>query len=364
MATDSVFTTTLATDSTFINTLSQDTTFINNLQANEVDGDTTNEIQFLSTSNDTLYLSDGNSVYLGAISSDNDQDSTNELNTAFAVVNDSLAITDAGGTRLVALSEIQVDTTSLSARIDSVLAQDDDRDSTNEIQFLSTSNDTLYLSDGNSVYLGAISSDNDQDSTNELNTVFEILNDSLFITDAGGTLGVPLDSIVNEPWYTVGTTEGHTTNTGDMFYMGNIGVGTVAPDTKLHVEGKAKITSMDAGSTSDEVVVVDTDGVLKKVAQTHKIQTLTSTGSVDADTDVLLVTPGANMTVTIPAIGTGTGQFPEGYELKIKRTSAAGNTITLSPTSSTIDGQATRTLNIGYQSMTLVATSSGWFIID
>ena len=212
--------------------------------------------------------------------------------------------------------------------------------------------------------MGAISSDNDQDSTNELNTVFEILNDSLFITDAGGTLGVPLDSIVNEPWYTVGTTEGHTTNTGDMFYMGNIGVGTDAPDTKLHVEGKAKITSMDAGSTSDEVVVVDTDGVLKKVAQTHKIQTLTSTGSVDADTDVLLVTPGANMTVTIPAIGTGTGQFPEGYELKIKRTSAAGNTITLSPTSSTIDGQATRTLNIGYQSMTLVATSSGWFIID
>ena len=51
-----------------------------------------------------------------------------------------------------------------------------------------------------------------------------------------------------------------------------------------------KITSMTAGSASDEVVVVGTDGLLKKVSQTNTIQTLTSTGSVNSVTDVLLVT--------------------------------------------------------------------------
>ncbi|MBL6662826.1 MAG: hypothetical protein ISP71_01875, partial [Flavobacteriales bacterium] len=164
-------------------------------------------------------------------------------------------------------------------------------------------------------------------------------------------------------------TDGSTQQTSAVLTgAGNFGIGAnIVPSQRLDVDGGARVRSLPLGAATDSVVVVDATGVLKKVAQgsaTHTIQTLTSSGSVNSDTDVLLVTPGANMTVTIPAIGTGAGEFPEGYELKIKRTSAAGNNITLSPTSSTIDGQATRTLNIGYQSMTLVATSSGWFIID
>ena len=42
-------------------------------------------------------------------------------------------------------------------------------------------------------------------------------------TDGGAFVN---QAALNEPWYTVGTTTGHTTNTGDMFYSGNIGVGT------------------------------------------------------------------------------------------------------------------------------------------
>jgi len=169
-----------------------------------------------------------------------------------------------------------------------------DGDTTNEIQTLSFSNDTLYLTDGGSVDLSSLSIEEiDGDTTNELNTDFIISNDSLHLTDAGGTLSVLLPSPL------------------------------------------------------------------------LKVQTLTSSGTVNADTDVLLVDPGTATTVSIPAIGTGVGEFPEGYELKIKRTTAAGNAITLDPAGTqTIDGQATRTLNIGYQSMTLVATSTGWFIID
>ena len=204
------------------------------------DTDSTNEIQLLSISNDTLYLSDGNNVYLGAISSDNDQDSTNEYNTAFEMNagGDSLIITDAGTRYAVSAGDI-LDTTSLSNRIntntqanidssavlrtfiavreaairsalvdtaaairttlDAHILADEDLDSMNELQLLSISNDTLYLSDGNSVYLGAISSDNDQDSTNEYNTAFEMNagGDSLIITDAGTRYAVSAGDVLD-----------------------------------------------------------------------------------------------------------------------------------------------------------------------
>ena len=42
----------------------------------------------------------------------------------------------------------------------------------------------------------------------------------------GTSQTVDLSGIVKEPWFTVGTTDGHTANTGDMFFSGNIGVGT------------------------------------------------------------------------------------------------------------------------------------------
>ena len=34
----------------------------------------------------------------------------------------------------------------------------------------------------------------------------------------------------DEPWYTVGTTTGHTSNTGDMFFMGQVAIGNASPD--------------------------------------------------------------------------------------------------------------------------------------
>jgi hypothetical protein len=213
-------------------------TLIDNHITQDEDTDSTNEIQQLSISNDTLYISDGNMVFLGSISSDNDQDSTNELITDFSIVMDSISITDAGGTYALALSDI-IDTTSLSNRIntntqanidssnvlrsfivlreaairsalvdsasairsdlDAHILADEDLDSTNELQMLSISNDTLYLSDGNNVYLGAISSDNDQDSTNEYNTAFEMNagGDSLIITDQGTRFAVSAGDIMD-----------------------------------------------------------------------------------------------------------------------------------------------------------------------
>ncbi|MBL6663782.1 MAG: hypothetical protein ISP71_06740, partial [Flavobacteriales bacterium] len=47
---------------------------------------------------------------------------------------------------------------------------------------------------------------------------------------------------------------------------GNVGIGTGAPNTRLHVIGNAKITSMTSGSVAaDDVVMVGSDGLLKKI---------------------------------------------------------------------------------------------------
>lgn len=54
---------------------------------------------------------------------------------------------------------------------------------------------------------------------------FDTTNNLLKVWD--GTIWKEVVSTVSlEPWFTAGTTTGHTSNTGDMFFSGNIGVGT------------------------------------------------------------------------------------------------------------------------------------------
>ncbi|MBL6664213.1 MAG: hypothetical protein ISP71_08975, partial [Flavobacteriales bacterium] len=152
----------LASDSAFVNNFIANQDFIDAIQLHELDGDP-----------------------------------TNELNTNFTVLGNFLRITDGGGVLSVPLSMIQIDTMGLSNRIDQIILNDNDQDPTNEIQYLSISNDTLYLSDGNAVYLGAISSDNDQDSTNEIQTL-SFSNDTLYLTEGGSvdltSLALDLDT--------------------------------------------------------------------------------------------------------------------------------------------------------------------------
>ena len=72
-----------------------------------------------------------------------------------------------------------------------------DNDSTNELQTVSISNDTVYLTDGGFAVLPSASANNDNDSTNELLISANITNDSLHITDAGGTFDIDLSAYVN-----------------------------------------------------------------------------------------------------------------------------------------------------------------------
>ncbi|GIV35198.1 MAG: hypothetical protein KatS3mg031_2733 [Chitinophagales bacterium] len=204
------------------------------LQGSGKDGDTdaTNEIQMLTLSHDTIYLSKGNYIILGdnspvnelqnlsisgntiSISQGNsitlsDNDPANELNTGFSFDGSFLSISDAGGQKTVNLSSLQ---------------QDADADTTNEIQFLSISTDTLFLSKANFVVLSDNSTTNelqnlsisgntisisqgnsitlsDNDPANELNTGAYLSGATLHITDAGGTLSVDLSALVNDADY-------------------------------------------------------------------------------------------------------------------------------------------------------------------
>jgi uncharacterized protein (TIGR02145 family) len=94
----------------------------NGYLTSEVDGSTTNEIQVLSISNDTIYLSDGGFAKLPA---GFDGDYTSLTNKPTIPTNTSDLTNDSGF---------------LTSEVDGSI--------TNEIQVLSISNDTIYLSDG------------------------------------------------------------------------------------------------------------------------------------------------------------------------------------------------------------------------
>lgn len=115
------------------------------------------QTSLVGLANDSLFLDNllSNEGFIDTILlNELDGDPDNEMNISFNVLGNFLRIQDGGGILSVPLSLIQVDTTSLSNRIDDILLNDNDTDSTNEIQSISLSNDTLYLSnDGGAIDL-------------------------------------------------------------------------------------------------------------------------------------------------------------------------------------------------------------------
>lgn len=162
------------------------------ITSNEVDGSTTNELQNLSLSGQSLGISSGAGVTLpvvgvtaGAgigvssssgnftVSNTGDLSDTNELNTSFSVSGSNLALTDAGGTINVPVSSIAPvqaiaagSGISISGTTTRTITAADVSD-TNELQTLSIDGSDLTLSngggtvtlpggaDGNGIYSGS-----------------------------------------------------------------------------------------------------------------------------------------------------------------------------------------------------------------
>ena len=124
------------------------------------DQDTTNEIQFITISNDTLILSGG-----GLVSLTSYLDNTDDQ--VLSISNDTISLEDGGSVVLPALPP------------------EVDLDSTNEIQTVSISNDILFISGSNSVSLNSYL-DNTDDQ------VLTLSGDTLFLED-GGSVVLPYD---------------------------------------------------------------------------------------------------------------------------------------------------------------------------
>ena len=128
-------------------------TSLNVVNNDDADADTLNEIQSLSISNDTLFISKGGYVVFPP---DADGNPTNELQT-ITLNSDSIKLSQGGYV---------------------ILPTELDGDPQNEIQFLSISNDTVFLQNGGFVFLG------DNDDQNELQ-VLALQNDTLSISNGG-----------------------------------------------------------------------------------------------------------------------------------------------------------------------------------
>ncbi len=141
-------------------------------EVDDADNNATNEIQILSISNDTIYLSDGGYVKLPA---GFDGDYNNLTNQPTIPTNTSDLTNDSGF----------------------ITNPDDaDADATNELQTISKTGNTVTLSNSGGSFTDEVN-DADASSTNELITNATLNGTDLQITDAGGTKTVDLSSLDN-----------------------------------------------------------------------------------------------------------------------------------------------------------------------
>ncbi len=184
--------------------------------------------QRLSFSNDTLSISDRNKIDLGSYNKDSS--ASNELLqiAAFDQTTKQITLTDAG-----ASFTLDLDTLS---------------------QLLSFSNDTLSISDRNKIDLGGYNKDSS--ATNELQSL-STSNDTIFM-DRRGFIKLSEDEFWNTDGNAgtspsnqfIGTTDNQdfvirTDNTERLRTLGangNIGIGTTAPDEKLDVQGNIELS--------------------------------------------------------------------------------------------------------------------------
>lgn len=95
-----------------------------------------------------------------------------------------------------------------------------------------------------------------------------------------------------------------------------------------------------------------------------------TTATPSATIKIILVEPSANdVAITLRPSGSDEDEYPIGFELKIRRnweySNTSSNTVTISPDpSETINGQSSINMNVGYQSVTLYNTGSGWVHIE
>lgn len=161
--------------------------------AADLDGDPTNEIELPAGGNNGQVLAtDGAGLY-SWVDNTGAGNPTDELNTAFAVNAGNLEITDAGGTLGIPLTSIDTD--------DQTAA---------EVTYDNTASG-LTATDTQAA-IDEVAAAGGGNPTDELNTAFAVNAGNLEITDAGGTLGIPLTSIDTDDQTAAEVTYDNTTS--------------------------------------------------------------------------------------------------------------------------------------------------------
>lgn len=247
----------------------------------EVDGSVTNEIQLLSISNDTIRLSNGGFVKLpagfngqyssltgaptnvSAFSNDAgyltsfteiDGSVTNELQ-ALSISNDTIRLSNGGFVKLPAGFNGQYSSLTGAPSNVSSFANDAgyltsftevDGSVTNELQALSISNDTIYLSNGGFVKLLAGFNGQYSSLTGAPTNVSAFTNDAGYLTSFTETdPKIEANTSGYSPKW-----NGSAMVTGAIYQdaSNNVGIGTTTPSTKLEVSGQVKITGGTPGA--------------------------------------------------------------------------------------------------------------------
>ena len=209
----------------------------------DADADPTNELQGLSLSNDTLYLSNGGFIVLPTDQvNDSDADPTNELQI-LSLSNDTIYLTSGG---FVVLPTDQVN--------------DADDNPTNEIQTLSKSGSTISLTQGGSVTVF----DGDYNALNNTPTIptktSDLTNDSGFITtEVDGSTTNEIQTL-SKTGSTISLTQGGSVTVFDGDYNSLTSIPTLPTKTSDLTNDSGFITAEVDGSTTNEIQTLSKTG--------------------------------------------------------------------------------------------------------
>ena len=171
---------------------------VTNDMVDDADADPNNEIQAVSFSNDTLYLSNGGQVYLGTygidLVDDADADAMNEIQD-LQLIGNVLTITNNGTATSIDLSgyldntDTQLDETAVDAFVSNngyITSPDDaDADPNNEIQTISRTGTTVTLSNGGGTFEDSV-------GVYTAGTGIDITNNVISASGASGTCGLSI----------------------------------------------------------------------------------------------------------------------------------------------------------------------------
>ena len=258
---------------------------------NVFDGDSSvfNELQAISFVNDTLTLTNGGKVYLGAYNNSqailfNAQQITNLTalkkadSTLFVnlIQVNSNAIQNLNNQYLFLAQKAVSDSLYLQNQINTHVNQDFDLDSLNEIQIMSISNDTIYLSKSGFIVLPTDEvNDGDFDNTNELQ-ILSISNDTLSLSN-GGFVVLPdnVDDADNNP-----TNEIQVLSiSNDTLYLSSGGF-AVLPTDKFEDSDADSLNEIQMLSISNDSIFLSNGGFIVLPPDddgdsTNEIQTIT-----------------------------------------------------------------------------------------